>query len=953
MVDGLPVTSARKVIVNQKGTVITATDAGLHYSPAFQPHYETIKNTLGSRQIWDICIFDSLFIAGSYNDGLFVFNHKTGKLLKHFLYSQFPKIRKLRIVNNQLFILCLNGVYQFENNQIKLLLYTKNLHKKDPICLPMDIFFRDNHPHIVTYPEPGIWQQQAPGIWQNIAPQLIKNLVIAPGNKKFASFPNLSAFEFKGDIYLGGQNEYAVWNANNTIYHYAIDFKNDEGFAIWDWASVQGQVYASCGNTESFESGGLIQHHKNQFNIPRPSWNQAIWSITNDPSKNILWIATNYGGVFMMKSPNSRINAISPHCKKAWEGDYLFMWDKNIITCINPSNQQIHCSAPVPEDLIKVVYLNNEYYALGVSKLWKISENNTQKFLYPQFKFSPIQDIHNTSKAYVNQGKLWLFTQYGNIAQYNPKTNQITYLKVNPQADCIAQNNDYIIYHAIDKGFFMIQGDSIYPLITTGQAFQRFHADFTLFNDFLLVRLSNSLKLFQIDPAKHQVNFIKDFSLDGLFRNINIIDIHSADDGFIFLLPNIVLKIKVGLVNLNNKNNYQLLISSQKYLGNYSINKFVVFKYNKYVIDHGDNINFIEDEPLYKQPFQIGVRQANEPPKLIQGLLNLNEKSNYQIIILGTDYIQTNRYYYTLKTNFLAGDNFQTSFFIGGKPYWVNGLTRGRYAATIYNDQFSISSLWVSNVDYYTDIPFYLVLLLFIVFSVGVYYNIQQSRESTLRKIAILRLQTLRLNFNPHFIYNSMGLIQSLIVKNETKKAIDVTARLAKLNRTFLTNSTKDLITLEEELLFLKEYTQMEHMRFEDDNDFIFNIHVNPLVHLNTWIIPPLILQPLIENAIKHGILPSRKRGNILIEIEKISNISIGITVSNPITKAKSKVQSTGMGNNLVADRIEIFNNLFGHLTTARFENHTNEEGYYIARITLVKHIQFTPPPASNQKINT
>jgi LytS/YehU family sensor histidine kinase len=189
-----------------------------------------------------------------------------------------------------------------------------------------------------------------------------------------------------------------------------------------------------------------------------------------------------------------------------------------------------------------------------------------------------------------------------------------------------------------------------------------------------------------------------------------------------------------------------------------------------------------------------------------------------------------------------------------------------------------------------------------------------------------------------------MGLIQSLIVKNETKKAIDVTARLAKLNRTFLTNSTKDLITLEEELIFLKEYTLMEHLRFEDDNDFIFNIQVSPLIHLNTWIIPPLILQPLVENAIKHGILPSKKRGNILIEIEKISNISIGIMISNPIAKAKSKVQSTGMGNNLVADRIEIFNNLFGHLTTARFEHHINEDGYYIARITLVKHVDYSPP---------
>jgi len=57
------------------------------------------------------------------------------------------------------------------------------------------------------------------------------------------------------------------------------------------------------------------------------------------------------------------------------------------------------------------------------------------------------------------------------------------------------------------------------------------------------------------------------------------------------------------------------------------------------------------------------------------------------------------------------------------------------------------------------------------------------------------------------------------------------------------------------------------------------------------------------------------------------------------------------MGNNLVADRIEIFNNIYGHLTTARFENYTNDEGYYIARITLVKHLDFTPP-LINQKLS-
>jgi LytS/YehU family sensor histidine kinase len=226
----------------------------------------------------------------------------------------------------------------------------------------------------------------------------------------------------------------------------------------------------------------------------------------------------------------------------------------------------------------------------------------------------------------------------------------------------------------------------------------------------------------------------------------------------------------------------------------------------------------------------------------------------------------------------------------------------------------------------------------------GAYFNIKQSRISVQRRIAILRLQTLRLNFNPHFIYNSMGLIQSLIVQNNTRKAIDVTARLARLNRVFLSNSTKDLIGLDEEIKFIKDYIEMEQLRFEDDNELKINFTVPNRTDLSKWLMPPLILQPLVENAIKHGLLPSKKRGEIALDLVKIDTDKIKIRITNPVPKVRSKSQSTGLGNKLVMDRIEVFNSLYKPNYQASFRNYTTDDNYYVAEITLFKS-EITPPP--------
>jgi LytS/YehU family sensor histidine kinase len=184
-----------------------------------------------------------------------------------------------------------------------------------------------------------------------------------------------------------------------------------------------------------------------------------------------------------------------------------------------------------------------------------------------------------------------------------------------------------------------------------------------------------------------------------------------------------------------------------------------------------------------------------------------------------------------------------------------------------------------------------------------------------------------------------MSLIQSLIIGSETKKAIEVTAKLAKLNRSFLSNSNKELIMLKEELDFIKEYVAMEKMRFESDTNFPFQIKVNSEVHLTDWLIPPLILQPILENAIKHGVLVAKNSAEIIIDIQLLNPNTLSIDIINTqVTQSKKRSAGMGMGTQLVADRLAIFNELYPIQFTAKFDSGLNDNKEFHANIRIEKH---------------
>lgn len=129
-----------------------------------------------------------------------------------------------------------------------------------------------------------------------------------------------------------------------------------------------------------------------------------------------------------------------------------------------------------------------------------------------------------------------------------------------------------------------------------------------------------------------------------------------------------------------------------------------------------------------------------------------------------------------------------------------------------------------------------------------------------------LRQRLLRSQMNPHFIFNCLNSIQRLYVDQDFDRADDYIADFGHLMREILEISGMERIPLSRELKALELYLNLEGARLEDK--FSYALEIDPELDLHNTLVPPLILQPLVENAIWHGILPSRRKGKVLIKAE-------------------------------------------------------------------------------------
>ena len=186
----------------------------------------------------------------------------------------------------------------------------------------------------------------------------------------------------------------------------------------------------------------------------------------------------------------------------------------------------------------------------------------------------------------------------------------------------------------------------------------------------------------------------------------------------------------------------------------------------------------------------------------------------------------------------------------------------------------------------------------------------EKEKQSIQSKIIALEQKALQAMMNPHFVFNIMNSIQYFINTQDSRSANEALTGFARLIRKNLEICTKSYISLEEELIYLKLYLSLEKLRFGDK--MTYQISVSEEIDVEETIIPSMLLQPFVENAIWHGIMPKDNGGHILIHIgSNLSNLIIeiiddGIGIDNSLKSKKSGHVSRGM--QIIRDRVNLLN---------------------------------------------
>jgi sensor histidine kinase YesM len=192
--------------------------------------------------------------------------------------------------------------------------------------------------------------------------------------------------------------------------------------------------------------------------------------------------------------------------------------------------------------------------------------------------------------------------------------------------------------------------------------------------------------------------------------------------------------------------------------------------------------------------------------------------------------------------------------------------------------------------------------------------NIRHQAEMK-HKIAETEMMALRAQMNPHFIFNCLNAIDNMIQINQKEKATTYLNRFAKLIRGVLDSSKNNLVPLHKDVEILKLYLQLE--QFRCNNGFDYHLQVEPSLLNGDYKIPPLIVQPFLENAIHHGLM-NKETGERCLEVSvqlmndavkyTIKDNGVGRRVANDL-KQMNKPEHQSYGIQISTDRIMMHNN--------------------------------------------
>ncbi|MEL7423230.1 MAG: histidine kinase [Bacteroidota bacterium] len=335
----------------------------------------------------------------------------------------------------------------------------------------------------------------------------------------------------------------------------------------------------------------------------------------------------------------------------------------------------------------------------------------------------------------------------------------------------------------------------------------------------------------------------------------------------------------------------------------------------------GIPLDFHKSKPSTQVKTKTVTLNGQEMP--VEELRNIPHNHELRLVLTAQNYVanQKNRYRYRLnpKNHWIETNNPELNFV---------DLTPGNYQLEIQTLQNSAS--WSASTSILLGVtpPLHKRLwFIFLVLTAGLLIiylifrqrirNLSRQKENLAlqEEIGQLKQQAYRAQMNPHFIFNCLGTIQGMIIGEEADKdkAVRLIASFSQLIRYALESSRRDQVVLKDEINLLKRYLQLEQQRFSNRFDFHFSI--DPSIDLDWQTIPPMLVQPYVENAVLHGMEHKDGDGKITITYQQLAEqLKITIEDNGPgisYTKAlkaasKSKFKHRSAGMTITQKRLEL-----------------------------------------------
>lgn len=692
-----------------------------------------------------------------------------------------------------------------------------------------------------------------------------------------------------------------------------------------------------------------------------------IMNLKKGPDGQI-WVATQHNGIYFFDNGLNKLDSTLPG--KAVD-DILFdkmggVWvstlnegifylpgiSVRIFNSIKPSPNNNLRLNPLGKDL--VISHNNAILIYGQGYLQKLSlpvpENFAPTGLFP---------FNNGYYLGSKQGLIWLDSAFQvKNSILSVKSGGVVY------ARDICQHEGSV-YFAGRKGFSKVVNNKAEELVVS----PGFSYGLQSFAGFLWMATSNGLQAYSVKSSGIQ-------HMKLLFNGFEITKIKVDAHGLWAVVSG------KGIFLLNDRFQARLVSGLMRFSG---IRDFVLTPDSQMIVAGGsgllkgrlrNDLSFLAEHHIYSQTvnqvvqfknqiwfisrtgvlyFPLGKNSENQIFPLLLHNVSVNGKprmSRFPAIFSPGENNLTFRFdllnFYTPQSRLsfqLTGKEIQEGLVNGNEIVFQN-LNPGKYRLNVSGEGFFGERLSaVYNLDFEIKPAFWqtwwfqLVALgaLIVLITLSIWYIFKIYRNRDLEKnrinqlLASYKLRALQSQMNPHFVSNALTAIQQLILTKEHLKANQYLTKFSRLLRLVLSFSEKPFIPLSGELNLIKLNVDLESLRF--GNRFSFSMEISDEVQVEKILIPSLITQPFIENAIWHGLIPLETGHNALLEMKiyKDNNVlKINIAdngIGRKASQAKKLMGHESMGLKLSMDRLQNLNNLMKDtLATVAVTDRTENE---------------------------